>query len=330
MKKSFIAAIAAAVAGLVALSVFIAKSADEIDVSTENDVIISVKTELPDGLTPFSESAGTLPPMWKVTKDGHTLYMMGSMHAVPKSVYPLDAKVKAAYDSCTAVAVEHRNSDLTDMITQTQERDPYCGSGDELKNHLSARQYDLLLQAAAKSDIDTNELNRLLPWSVYSNLSAITGTGSETSDVSSAYGVDYIFQLLANIDHKSKYSIESDEDKASFYPDMPEDVLGLYIELELTTDSFADTLAAWQNGDLDRLYELTYTAPGLDPEQTEIFNKGVQYSVIDRNRKMEAKALEFLASGETVFFIAGTAHFCGPEGIPALLTASGCTVERVQ
>ena len=330
MKISSIVAIAVALAGLAALSLLIKRSADRIDVSTDNDIVIEAKTDLPDGLTPFSEGSGTLPPMWKVTKDGHTLYMMGSMHALPLSVYPLDIKVKKAYDSCTAVAVEHRNSDVTDMISDAATYDPYCADGDELKNHLSEKQYDMLVEAAAKSGFDQKELDKMLPWSVYKNISLIAASGSAPDGVSAAYGVDYVFQLLANIDHKTKYSVETDEEKAAFYPKMPEDVLGLNIELSLTTDNYADTLAAWQTGDLERLYELTYTAAGLDSAQTELFNKGVQYSVIDRNHKMEAKALEYLAGDETVFFIVGSAHFCGSEGLPDLLTASGCTVERVQ
>ncbi|MCR5122638.1 MAG: TraB/GumN family protein [Ruminococcus sp.] len=320
----------AMIGGALFLSLTVSRSADEIDVGTENDVTIGVVSELPDGLTLFTDNSGTLPPMWKVTHGAGTMYMLGSMHAVPVDCYPLDSRVKAAYESSSAVAVEHKNLDAADFLSSsntTVDTSGVCADGDELKNHLSERQYQLVRSAAESSGFDLEILDKMLPWSVYNNISQISGSdgGSARTDI----GIDRVFQIQANIDHKRKYSIESDLSRIELFPKMPEDSLGAMIENELTTDNYNDLYKAWSTGDLDMLFQAEFGTGDLTGEDAAAYERGVTYLLTDRNIAMADKAMEYLDSGETVFFIAGAGHFCGDKGIPELLKSKGCTVERI-
>ena len=58
-------------------SLLVKSKLDDVDESTENDVKIeSVKKTLPEGVTMFSESGTSTPPMWEVTAaDGSKLYL---------------------------------------------------------------------------------------------------------------------------------------------------------------------------------------------------------------------------------------------------------------
>ena len=67
----------------------------------------------------------------------------------------------------------------------------------------------------------------------------------------------------------------------------------------------------------------------VSAEDAAAYERGVTYLLNDRNIAMADKAMEYLDSGETVFFIAGAGHFCGDKGIPELLKSKGCTVERI-
>ena len=46
----------------------------------------------------------------------------------------------------------------------------------------------------------------------------------------------------------------------------------------------------------------------------------------ERNLGMRDKALEYLASGQTVFFAVGAAHMADEVGLVYLLSEAGCTV----
>ena len=226
-----IIAVAAGLALVVLLAMFIRKSTEELDVSTENDIRIEVKNDLPDGLNVFTDGDGILPPLWKVEKDGAVIYMMGSVHAADKSLYPLDGRVKKAYEECEKVAVEHRNLTLSDFVSSGSGKtypETY-EEGDELKNHLSEKRYKLLTDAASKAGYDLNKLDKMQLWAVYTEFSAIVGSEQNTStgksDGGTQYGIDTVFQKLAVNDKKERLNIETDEEKEAFYPEMPEDFI---------------------------------------------------------------------------------------------------------
>ena len=331
-----IIAVAAGLALVVLLAMFIRKSTEELDVSTENDIRIEVKNDLPDGLNVFTDGDGILPPLWKVEKDGAVIYMMGSVHAADKSLYPLDGRVKKAYEECEKVAVEHRNLTLSDFVSSGSEKtypETY-EEGDELKNHLSEKRYKLLTDAASKAGYDLNKLDKMQLWAVYTGFSAIVGseqnTSTEKSDGGTQYGIDTVFQKLAVNEKKERLNIETDEEKAAFYPEMPEDVLGLLIESRLTDEEdLSEILAAYRTGDLEKLFDLSYGKDLSEDVPQETLDRQYEYMIVNRNRKMADRALEYLNDGGKVFFIAGSAHFCGSDGIPALLETAGCTVTRI-
>ena len=334
-----VTAVIAGVVLAVMLAMFIRKSADSIDVSTENDTVITANSGLPDGLEVFSDGNGVLPPLWKAEKDGSVIYMMGSIHAGDKSIYPLDSRVKKAYDECDKVAVEHKNVDIMDMFSSDTGKDhpSVYEDGDELKNHLSGERYKLLTDAASKAGYDLEKLNKMQLWAVYTGIASIITpmTPAEQksrneSSIGGKYGIDRVFQILANIDKKQKLSIETDEEKSSFYPEMPESVLGLLLEERLKGENdISDMINAYKAGDLDKLYNYNYDPSKFSETDREAYDKLIEYSLTDRNRKMADRALEYLENGGKVFFIVGSAHYCGEEGIPELLTASGCTVARI-
>ncbi len=333
VKSILIGGILAAVmvGGAVFLSTMVNRSADDIEVGTENDVTIGTVSSLPGGTILFTDGEGTLPPLWKVTRGESTMYMLGSMHAVPPECYPLDSRVKAAYESSAAVAVEHKNVDAVDFLSSAStnvDTSGVCRDGDELKNHLSERQYQLVRSAAEGSGFDLEALDKMLPWSVYNNLSQISG--ADDNGARTDIGIDKIFQIQANIDRKPKYSIESDQARLELFPKMPEDALGVLIERELSGDNYKELYQAWCSGDLDLLYQMQYGTGDLSDEDAAAFERGVKYLLTDRNYVMADKAMEYLDSGETVFFIAGAGHFCGDEGIPELLKNKGCNVERIK
>lgn len=332
-----IAVLCAAAALAVAAAVAVRSSVNDIDESYENDIPIIIadkNTKLPEGLMVFSEEDGSAPALWRVTaSDGSCIYMMGSVHALTRSVYPLNGNIKAAFDSSDAVAVEIKNVDASDMIVKdAPDRYPVLlDNDDELKDHLSPDVYDALAEYLAANGSDIEEVKHYRPWYILRSIGELTTV--DAGEASAGYGADRVLQISANISDKPIYSIETLEEKMAYYPEMPEDILEFTLMRSLTGDvqqQMAEIVEKWRTGDIEACYDLTYGTDGLTEDERALMERSVKYCITDRNHIMAERAEGYLADGGKVFFIAGTAHFVGEEGIPALLEKDGYTVERIQ
>ena len=111
--------------------------------------------------------------------------------------------------------------------------------------------------------------------------------------------------------------IESSLDSADSYG---EDLSSLY-ELWLSGDREAFwTLLAGEESEEEDAGDYTEEQIAL----IEDYNRSL---LDDRNLGMRDRALEYLASGDTVFFAVGAAHMANDMGLVKLLTDAGCTVE---
>ena len=116
----------------------------------------------------------------------------------------------------------------------------------------------------------------------------------------------------------------------------------LLIEDELdTADTYGDDLGElyelWLSGDRDTFWE--YLAEENEEELSEDYSYTEEQIALiedynrrlldDRNLGMLDRAVEYLGSGQTVFFAVGAAHMANDIGLVRLLTDAGYTVEEV-
>lgn len=334
MKKIAIAAVSVLIIGLTAgVSIIINKSADSINEDIENDSIFYFEknTSLPDGIEVFSDdnSAASTPPLWRVTSaDGNTLYMVGTMHALKPECYPISKAVGDAFKECSAVAVEIKNCDVTDLITDAEDHiySPYLEKGDMLKAHLTDEQYSALSAYMSANGKDVSEFEGCAPWYVYQNF-----TEASESALLGDYGFDMVLQIMANIEEKEILSVETLEAKHAYWPEMDERIVGMLIKRGCTDEDYSEELVdLWSKGDLNAIMELYLSDEGLDAEEKELWQQYLSYSFDSRNEIMAAKAEEYLNSGRIILMGVGTAHYFGDHGLPSLLEAKGYTVERIE
>ena len=87
--------------------------------------------------------------------------------------------------------------------------------------------------------------------------------------------------------------------------------------------NLAQLAEAWRKGDLDLIAREMRTGMMADPEiRKALFS--------DRNAAWDAKIEDMLRKGHKPFVAVGAAHLAGPDALPAMLTAHGWKVTRVQ
>ncbi len=342
-----IGAACAALAAAVAVSFLVRSSVDSLDETTENDIpIIKVgkNKTLPDNITVFSDentpSSDITPAMWKVTApDGKSLYMLGTMHALTEDCYPLPDYIKTAFDESDKLSCEINNVDTSLFVFDSQDYTPQpeLPQGDTLSAHLTSEQYELLSRYLSDHGKDIVEYDGYAPWYVYENaLNTVkTENQADSTTISATIGIDRVLQISANLADKEILSLETDEAKQTVFSSMPEDVMGAVIEQYCgkgdsgLANDLSRCFEAWKSGDLDTIETVAYDTGYVSESSVPLLEKYNELFIIDRNRIMTDKIEEYLSGEPKVFVIAGTAHFVGEKGIPALLEADGYTVERV-
>lgn len=155
---------------------------------------------------------------------------------------------------------------------------------------------------------------------------ALTIAQSASRHLDSAHGIDKA--VLKAMKGTPVAELEGREAQLAIFDRLPEseqrDLLAAVVaDAARSRDEAADIAAAWRRGDMTAIARATEQGMLADPELREALFTG-------RNRRWTTRVLEAMSKGERPFVAVGAAHLAGPQGLPAMLRASGCAVERAQ
>ena len=263
--------------------------------------------------------------LWKVTYEGKTLYLGGTVHILRASDYPLPKAFEEAYQRADTVVFE------TDMAAvnspqfalQVQQRLMF-GPQKRLRDVLSGKTYEMLKQYAARNGIPMEQFDRMKPQMV-----AITVANLEFLRIGmDRPGVDLFYFGRARQSGKTVRWFESAEEQIAMLEAMGRDdedglvrqsleVIGEYKSM------MESMLSAWREGDAASLQRLGKQY--LMHESPEDYRR----LIVDRNRRWMVKLKQMLRSRETEFVLVGTLHLLGPEGLIDQLRRRGYRVEQL-
>lgn len=275
-------------------------------------------------------NAGTKPAkhfLWKAQSGKATVYLLGSIHAAKKGLYPLDDVIEKAFKQSDKLVVEVEMDAATQLDAAiklaTAAKLP---AGDTLNKHLDEKTKKLLGEYGRKSNFPVKALRGYRPWFVALN---ITMTELRKHGYSAAQGVDLHFQKLAKAANKPIESLETADGQVKLLSSMPEKVQVLMLKETLeeskTLGKVLDGMfKAWKAGDVEKLDELTLKdirKPEYKPLYKTLF--------VERNKKMFHKIQGFLKTDATYFVVVGSGHLIGKGGVVQLLRAKGVKVEQL-
>jgi uncharacterized protein len=257
--------------------------------------------------------------VWSIQGAHNTVYLAGSVHALPKEHAEFPEQLERAYRAASAIYME---VDLDDL-------DPYAGvkfitehgtlpADQSLKNVVGPKNYLKIAALAASLDVPEVAIARLEPWAAGL---VLTQYALAKSGFDSALGIDIRITERARADGKPIEGLEtvvdqlgifdarSFKEQTQFLMDVADDAPTLDADLQRL-------VTAWRHGDL-RALEKEF--------RRERAQAPALYDALlgPRNRKWLPQIEALLDDDQDYLVVVGTLHFVGRDGLLALLKKAG-------
>jgi len=292
------------------------------------------------------------PLFYHVTgENGQQMWLMGTIHVGDARTAYLPQEIYNAFTASDALAVEFD----TDAFEESLETDTqlvsqlssvyFYADGSAIKDHLDEELYDqalLLLKASGNYNANAEYMKPFLWEQSISNFYLQLGY-----QLVSEKGMDNRLLKLAREQNKEIRDIESGLAQLQMLAGYSEELQELLLEdsLEYTSAEYCagveELYELWCAGDeaalREELSSTVDTESMTDEELAEYedqkalideYNKAMSF---DRNKGMLKVAIDYLESGETIFYAVGLAHLLDDvNGLVDALRDAGYTVELVQ
>ncbi len=269
--------------------------------------------------------AGKKHTLWKVSSKTNTVYILGSIHLLKQSDYPLDDVLEKAYENSRQLYLEINLDAVDDQKIQqlTIEKGTYP-SVEGLKSALSKQAYELTERRLAGLGLNIEQLDRLKPWLLATTISIAE---LEKLGYDPEQGVDKYFHRKARKDGKKVDGFETAEYQLNLLADLPtrmqeELLLQTLAELNEMESQIAAIVGSWKTGD----------TAALDDGMLKSFREYpdlYRTLLTNRNKNWLPKIEALTGQSENVMIIVGAAHLMGKDGIIAALKQKGYKVEQL-
>ncbi len=262
--------------------------------------------------------------LWKISKQGHTSYLYGTIHVAKFDwIFPGPVIRQALGQSDTmALEMDILNEDIQTRIKNgmaTMQSNPIP---DELVNQLK--------QLAKSECVPYEALARMTPEFQVATLQSVM---ARRYQLEAAYAIDGVLAGWGHNMKKTVVSLETPEMQlALMQMKSPQETIAFVEDNlnEFRSDRFGKGLThiseAWVKSDYDDMSRYTEWCGCLKTELEINFMKRL---LDDRNADLAKHIGALHESGKQVFAAVGSLHMFGPLGLPALMTQHGYTVERV-
>lgn len=263
--------------------------------------------------------------VWKVTREGQTLYLGGTCHLLRAADLPLPPEYDQAYAAAEKLYLETDfarllSPEMGEIISQ---RGMYQ-DGRTLKDAVDAATWKLVEDYCTTTGLPVAQASRMKPW-----LFTIMIAAMELQKLGvSQEGADALFFKRAQKDGKPVAGLETFEHHLDLITGLgagreSEIVRSTLDDLAQTAVDFPQMLAAWRRGDLAAVDK--YVLQEMRANYPEIFRD----LLVDRNDAWLVTIEHLLKTPETELVLVGFGHLAGPEGMIEKLRQGGCEVTQL-
>jgi uncharacterized protein YbaP (TraB family) len=257
---------------------------------------------------------------------GSEVTLLGSMHVLRPSDYPLPAAVDQLIARADVIVME---IDLDNIDTATQQRvilgTAMLPQGTVLANVVDGDVYRLVQQTAGELGIDLKLLERFEPWFLAVTL---LDQGMRKFGYQPERGIEQHVLGEAQRTSKEIVGLETLEFQLGIFDSLPPAQQQAMLEQTLAELDEAETalsamVAAWRDGELESL-----SAELLD--DFDEFPGLYDTLVTERNAAWVPQLERMLTDGQRHLVVVGALHLVGRDNVITMLGARGHDVERVR
>jgi uncharacterized protein YbaP (TraB family) len=267
---------------------------------------------------------GTLHALWELHGKHNTVYILGSIHVLRPSDYPLSPAVLNAYSNAKSIFME---INLEEMDSQKMQAELLASAqlpdGKTLPGVMGRQRYEHAGALAHDVGVELSTFDHFAPWFTAEAISAmqLMQLGFEPKS-----GVEMYFLERARNDAKPVAGLETLHDQIALFDALSMDAQADYLvsSLEEAHDlpkEVDDMVHAWQRGDVAWFTGQLKSELGRDP-------KLYQSVLVARNRKWIPKIEALLNDDKNYLVIVGTGHLVGEGSVIDLLKKDGITATQ--
>ena len=263
------------------------------------------------------------PALWMVKDRDTTIYLFGTVHALPKGVAWYDGKPASAFESADTLVTEIIEKSPEEMRPVVKAK-AMLPEGQSLRDLLSPAQRKAFEAALAANGLPAAAFDRYQPWYAAVALSTLPVL---RGGYDPANGVDATLSDKARAAGRAHDALETAEYQLGLFASLPIAVQRRYLaevvkNLPKVTDELGKIIAAWESGNAARLARLM-NADEDDPSLRATL-------LINRNKAWARWIRARLAKPGTVFIAVGAGHLAGPGSVQDQLAKLGIKAARVQ
>jgi uncharacterized protein len=268
--------------------------------------------------------AGNKSTLWQVKGAHNSVYLMGSIHVLPASAYPLHPALQIAFNRSQRVVFEvDLNTVSQQSVLREFEEVGVYPPGDSLEHHVSPQTIKLVKQVMATLGISYQKAKRFKP-ALLGEL--ITSRYTELAGFREDLGVDRYFYYQAKDTRKPVMGLETVRDQARVLSSDDSSGESRLVEAIASLPSakaILDQLVdAWKAGRINTLDRLLNQDEWSDPES-------FQSMFLQRNRKWLPQIESFLSGDSNYLVIVGSGHLVGDHGLVRALQERGYQVKQL-
>ena len=257
--------------------------------------------------------------LWRVSNAPAPFYLLGTIHALRASDYPLPAVIDRAILQSQQFYFES-DPKLSGIEAQKWKAAIYYPKRTFIKTKIRPETFKHLMKITSAGYASWQYMR---PWAIAFFLLRHPGFGG----VHGTYGVDEYVERIARKRNLSMFGLETPDEHVRVLADMDDHESEVFLLQALVYGGsegsrYRECVAAWKVGDTQRIASLGYPviqdAPNLNKRLLDW-----------RNVKWIPKIQGAIKSGKPTMIVAGCAHFSGPNNVISLLRARGYKIEQL-
>jgi uncharacterized protein YbaP (TraB family) len=262
--------------------------------------------------------------LWQVEGANNRVYLLGTIHLLRESDYPLPTAIDTAYDDVDAIVMELDMDDLDPLATQAVVNElGLITDGRSLSDLLGAETYSEAAEYAAAATIPLAMLANAEPWyaAITIDMLLLTRLGFDA-----ALGIETQLLVKAQRDGKPVFGLETERQQMEILDGLSADAQKTLLMQTLAEsgdmlETLDSVITAWRHGDTSSMEKELLDEMSEYPELLDSL-------VTRRNNNWVDQIEELLNDDENYLIAVGTMHLVGDIGVPAQLESRGYRITQ--